>query len=518
MKGLAFRISAIAFLMVFVPTIIFSIYEFSTLKKNDEIVKNIYNNQLEAILFSLNQYSEDIIGSIASEATEELIDVPLRQDVEAFFNKYPFIQSIFSLESELSKQQFYTLDNNFDSIPATILASLEKSRKEVEKLFNFFKSNYQKIEPIEVAEDGKLLLVFAVSGPEKKQLLGFYISTEDFALQVLRPKITQVAQDKFIINMVDNDGNRIYRTHEEESENESAYSSSLWLLPGYKFQIQLVGETIEMLVEERSRINLIIILVLDFALLLGALLMFLTLRKETKLNTLKSEFVSNVSHEIRTPLALIKMYIETLSLGRVKAEEKRDEYYKIIFQETNRLSSIVNKILSFSKIDSGKQKLKLVKANLNSIVNTMLESYEFHMRDADFEMKYSFEDNLPEVEVDEDLMLNVFINLMDNAIKYSDAHKEIQVETGLKNNEVFFRISDNGFGISEANQKHIFDKFYRVTEGNLAHKAKGSGLGLSIVKNIVEAHKGHISVSSKAGEGSVFTVYLPFIQVEKNIN
>ncbi len=504
--------------MVFVPTIIFSIYEFSTLKKNDEIVEEIYNNQLDAILFSLNQYTEDRTGSMASDVTHKLAENPSRQEIETFLNMYPFIQGIINIDSATSEHQLFTLEETYNSIPSSILASLENSNIEFKKLYEFFQADYQKIEPLLVDNNGTVLLVFAVSELEHQHLMGFYFSADEFARQVLRPKISQVAQEKFIINLVDNKGKIIFGTDTEEAGNPSSYSSSLWLLPEYRFQIQLIGNTIENLVAERSRINLFVILILDFTLLLGALFMFLTLQKETKLNTLKSEFVSNVSHEIRTPLALIKMYIETLSLGRVKSEDKKNEYYKIIFQETNRLSSIVNKILSFSKIDNGKQKLRLVKADLNSIVNVMMEAYEFHMKDADFDLKYVLSDNLPEIEADEDLMLNVFINLMDNAIKYSGSHKEINIETGLMNSEVYFRITDNGFGISGSDQKNIFDKFYRVTEGNLAHKAKGSGLGLSIVKSIVESHKGRITVSSKPKEGSTFTIFLPIIQVVTKSN
>lgn len=509
MKGLAFRISAIAFMMVFIPTIIFSVYEFSTLKTNEEVVKDIYNNQLEAILFSLNQYSEDITSSMVKEATAAFSNYLDENELNSFIQKYPFIKGVVIIDSLEANQAFYTYEQRFDEIPESINETVNVHKAKINKLFEFYAVNYQKLEPFVIDEAGNTLLTFAVSGTERKQLMGFYIKAEDFVHQVLRSKIFQVAQEKFVITLLNTNDQVIFSTLESNEDIDAAYSSYLWLLPGYKFQIQLVGETIESLVKNRSRINLIIIVILDLTLLMGALLMFLILRKETKLNQLKSEFVSNVSHEIRTPLALIKMYIETLSMGRVKSEEKKEEYYKIIFQETNRLSSIVNKILSFSKIDNGKQKLKITESDLNSIVSNMLESYDYKLKNENITVSFSAGENMPLIRVDEELILNVFINLLDNAIKYSGPDKKITIETGLKGSKQYFSMTDNGFGISSENLKHIFDKFYRVTEGNLAHKAKGSGIGLSIVKNIIESHGGEIKVSSKLNEGTTFTILLP---------
>ncbi len=515
MKGLAFRISLIAFLLVFVPTVIFSVYEFSTLKRNEEVVKTIYNNQLDAILFSLNQFSEDVMSSLARELSLDFREDKTNSLISEFLEKYPFIDGIFNIDSVNSSKNYYTRETPESDIPEYILAALNGKTKELNKLFSFYQSNYQKLEPFPVKKNGNLIIVFAISGISQKHLLGFYIQTEKFIDQIFRQKIEQVARERFIICLSDNYKKLVFCTEYKNKQKANAYSKPLWLLPGYEFQIELKGQTIETLIRERSRINLSILIILDITLLLGVLLMFFSIRKETVLNNLKSDFISNVSHEIRTPLALIKMYIETLLLGRVKTEDKKKEYYNIVFEETNRLSGIVNKILSFSKIDSGKQEPRFTKTDLDNMVEKMLESYHYQLTNKGFRCSFVPKGELPEIEADEELLMEALINLLDNSMKYSGETKDISIATGTSNKKVYFRITDKGVGISTADQKYIFDKFYRITEKNLAYKAKGSGLGLTIVKNIVDAHHGQITVKSKVGEGAEFTIYLP---INQNVN
>jgi two-component system phosphate regulon sensor histidine kinase PhoR len=508
-KGLAFRISFIAFLLVLVPTLIFSVYEFSTLKKNEEIVKSIYINQLDAVLFSLNQFSEDIISGVAREIMVGYSEQQFSSTGYKFEDEFSFVESILISDAVAGRFELYKRDSVPASIPPYLIEFLSEQAEKINRLYGMYEANYQKLEPLLLPESDKILLLFAISGKKERQYMGFIFEPSEFINQVYRPKISQVALDKFVVGLVDSTGTLVYSTHADDFMKEEAYSSSLWLFPGYRFQIQLRGETIEVLIQRRSRINLIIILIVDGILLLGAFLIFTSIRKEAKLNQLKAEFISNVSHEIRTPLALIKMYIETLSMGRLRSEDKRVKYYSIINTETDRLAGMVNKILNFSKMDQGKQKLSKKQASLNEVVQRLLNSYEQHLDDKGFKVDVSLSADLQYINVDEELLLNALVNLLDNAMKYSADKKHIQIATGEKQNRVYIQISDSGVGISKKNQKHIFDKFFRVTDGNLAHKAKGSGIGLSIVKNVVDAHNGEIVVNSQEGEGTTFIIYLP---------
>lgn len=280
-------------------------------------------------------------------------------------------------------------------------------------------------------------------------------------------------------------------------------------MPDYELGIQLKGETIEDLVARRTRFNLWLIIIMDLVLILAAIFVFRSIRQQVRLTQIKSEFISNVSHEIRTPLAVINMYSETLEMDRIKDENKKKEYYRIINTETNRLSGIVNKILNFSKIENGKRNYKFEETDLNDIVSQTILTYQHHFRNKGFECNFKAADNLPLIWADREGITDALINLIDNAIKYSNDKKQINVFTGFNANWVFVTVQDYGVGIDDKDQKLIFDKFYRVTKGNLAHKAKGSGIGLSIVKHIMDAHKGDVTLKSALGSGSSFTLNFP---------
>ena len=233
-----------------------------------------------------------------------------------------------------------------------------------------------------------------------------------------------------------------------------------------------------------------------------------------ELAQIKSDFVSNVSHELRTPLSLISMFAETLEMERVKTEEKKREYYTIISKEAGRLSRIVNKILSFSKIEAGKREYRFSKININTLIDDIIKTYQFHLQNNGFKFSFELDVSIPEIDIDSEAMSEAIINLLENAIKYSVDRKEITIATGKEGNSVYVEISDKGIGISEESQKKIFDKFYRVSDG-LVHNTKGTGLGLTLVKHIVDAHHGEIKVKSKLNEGSTFKLIFSTNNFEK---
>jgi two-component system phosphate regulon sensor histidine kinase PhoR len=203
------------------------------------------------------------------------------------------------------------------------------------------------------------------------------------------------------------------------------------------------------------------------------------------------------------------MYIETLEMGRVKDNNKVKEYYSVILNETTRLSGIVNRILSFSQIESNKRKYSFSETNINEIVENATITFRYSIENKGFSYSFKPDKNIPLIQVDREAIADAFVNLIDNAMKYSTEIKHIEVRTGISDKYVYVEVEDHGIGISEKNQKYIFDKFYRVTEMNLANRVKGSGLGLAIVKHIMDAHEGTISVKSSPGSGSAFRLSFP---------
>lgn len=246
--------------------------------------------------------------------------------------------------------------------------------------------------------------------------------------------------------------------------------------------------------------------------------MILTLRavsRETKLAEAKSTFVSNVSHELKTPLALIRLFAETLELGRVKDRAKAQEYYRIINSESRRLTQLIDNILDFSQIEAGLKGYQFITANVAETVEDVIETYKPHLVNAGFRFRINIEPDLPPVSFDRHAIAQAVLNLLSNAIKYSSHNKQLIVTVCLAGNNVLIIIEDKGIGIPPAERKKVFDKFYRINTG-LVHKTKGSGLGLSLVKHIVAAHRGRIYVESKPEKGSTFTISLPVSSMEKN--
>src|SRR5215216_2042052 len=248
-------------------------------------------------------------------------------------------------------------------------------------------------------------------------------------------------------------------------------------------------------------------LVLAF-LLCGIALTIRATDREARLAQAKSNFVANVSHELKTPLSLISLFSEILELGRVKNEEKKIEYYRIIRHESLRLNKMIDNILDFSKIEAGRKTYDFADGDMAEVIENVLSSYRYQIVNSGFDIQTNIQPDLPPVVIDRDAMAQAISNLVDNAIKYSGDVNQLSIKTETLGADLSIEIADHGIGIPRAEQAKVFEKFYRVGNG-LVHDVKGSGLGLSLVKHIIEAHQGTISVESDVGKGTRFTILLP---------
>ena len=243
-------------------------------------------------------------------------------------------------------------------------------------------------------------------------------------------------------------------------------------------------------------------------LLAGIALTIRATDREARLAQTKSNFVANVSHELKTPLSLLSLFSEILELGRVKNEEKRIEYYRIIRHESQRLNKMIDNILDFSKIEAGRKTYAFAEGDIAEVIENVLSNYRYQIVNSGFDIQTNIQPDLPSVLIDRDAMAQAVSNLLDNAIKYSGEVKELSIKTEMLGTNLSIEIADRGIGIPRAEQAKVFEKFYRVGNG-LVHDVKGSGLGLSLVKHIIEAHNGTISVESDVDKGSRFTILLP---------
>ncbi len=246
----------------------------------------------------------------------------------------------------------------------------------------------------------------------------------------------------------------------------------------------------------------------------GVLLALRTASRAVRLSQMKSDFVSNVSHELRTPLASIRVFGELLRLGRVDNLERAREYGEYIETESRRLTQLINNILDFSSIDSGRKSYHFERADLAEVVAETLKTFEVRLRQSGFAIRFDRPATpLPPVSLDPGAVAQSLSNLLDNAVKYSNGGQDITVAVARQGAWVVVSVADRGIGIPRDEQRKIFDRFHRVSTG-LVHDVKGSGLGLAIVRHVVLAHHGRVTVESKVGEGSTFSIHLPIAAPE----
>jgi two-component system phosphate regulon sensor histidine kinase PhoR len=230
--------------------------------------------------------------------------------------------------------------------------------------------------------------------------------------------------------------------------------------------------------------------------------------REARVAKLQTDFVNKVSHELRTPLTSIRMFVETLQLGRLQDEARQREALEIIADETARLSSLINRLLDWARMESGRRKYDLVRQPVEPIVDAALQAFEAQLLQQPAHVERSVAPGLPPVFADFQALTEALVNLLQNAHKYTGDDKRIAISAVMAGPTVQISVADNGPGIPSREQKRIFEKFYRARDP-LSRTIEGTGLGLSMVKHIVSGHGGKIGVQSDLGRGAVFTIELP---------
>ena len=253
---------------------------------------------------------------------------------------------------------------------------------------------------------------------------------------------------------------------------------------------------------------LLALVVVLSVMLFGAYLLWRDIRREVLMAEMRSQFVSSVSHELKTPLTAIRMFAETLRLGRSKDPAAQLEYLDTIVNESERLTRLLNNVLDFSTIEQGKRIYHPAPASLADIVRTAARAMEYPLKQQGFELDVKVDEGLPQVCVDQDAIEQAVLNLLSNAMKYSGDSRRIDLRTRREGDSAVIQVVDRGVGIEPKDQGRLFEKFYRVpTREN--RSLPGTGLGLSLVAHIAKAHGGSVRVESAPGKGSTFSILLP---------
>lgn len=521
--------------VVLFPVFILITVQSGSLMGLDKLTKAAVKENLKQNLLDFERRTAEKFEVLAAKSLIPAVNIKLSAEKE--FEKYfsavkesqPEIEQIFAFayQEDESKNFGYVFSDSFRKFNQSDLKTDEKLRK-ILQFFNESQKNQNFLGASRIylfhfsTNSYETFIFYPLSDANHQKQIGFagikiyqnYVRDEMFSRVVAdiiksRQEIIPKSSD-LVISIFNEEGKEIFSTfpnhqkHIVETNFKAPFSN--WNAKiGYKttnFET-LVG------LGYKQRIGAIFFFL--FFLIIGIVLTIRAAIRELRLAQTKSAFVSNVSHELKTPLSLISLFAELLELGQVKNEEKKREYYRIIREETRRLNRLIENVLDFSRIETGRKTYNFAEWNIGEVIENVLSDYQYQIENSGFELEINIEKNLTAVLIDRDAIAQAVLNLLDNAIKYSGEIKKISVTVKTYKSNVLIEIADCGLGIPRKEQKKIFENFYRV--GNdLIHNVKGSGLGLSLVKHIVEAHKGKISVKSEVGKGSRFTINLPFIK------
>ncbi|RKY25496.1 MAG: hypothetical protein DRP62_01065 [Planctomycetota bacterium] len=241
----------------------------------------------------------------------------------------------------------------------------------------------------------------------------------------------------------------------------------------------------------------------------GAVLVLHDITRTRQLEEVRRDFVANVSHELKTPITSIKGFVETLQEGALDKPEESKRFLEIIAKHADRLNAIVDDLLSLSRLeeDSEQRRISFEKTSIRPTLVSAIELSKVKAEEKHITVELLCDKEIT-AKINSALIEQVVLNLIDNAIKYSQDNSKIQVSTQKTENEVFIKVSDQGCGIEKEHLDRIFERFYVVDKGR-SRKLGGTGLGLAIVKHIAQVHNGYVTVESTLGKGSTFIVHLP---------
>jgi len=324
----------------------------------------------------------------------------------------------------------------------------------------------------------------------------------------LLPAELEDLRDTSRFSVVDSSGRIIYGDLLDGHSGflyEKPFPSTLW-----RWRLQMAPRNIWQLVSESSRRRAADVVLISFSLLVitaGMLVLLLAVRKQQRASELKSEFIANVSHELKTPLSLIRMFSELIALGRVKNPEAGREYAEIITRESDRLARLIDNVLDFARIERGKAAYDFATGDLAEVVERALDVYRYRLERERMTLSSEIEPGLPPTRLDDNAMTLALLNLLENAVKYA-APGAVRVTLKRAGEMLELSVQDHGPGITEDEQARIFDRFYRAKNAR-GRGVRGSGIGLSLVKHIAEAHGGRVGVRSLPGQGATFTIAVP---------
>ncbi len=465
-------------------------------KKYFETILTLYKWLLEnpwdlgngSYLFYVNTVSTDIKRNILNHKLNDSDDKEIKE----------------LKEKELSIHQQVKFIN---SIRQNILPEID---------FSFYKqlSNKSRFQHLQYMEEDSVIqvgyfIIPSSTANEKPLSFGFIIN-KNYVVNNLLPDIfNEIDLGDNSVGLLNDKDSILYVSDIIKNQNYLIAENFLKLFTSWKIALfNREGKTITQLSSQEKQQSFLLFGLTILVMLIGITVIIMTTMHEHQVSKMKSYFVSNVSHELKTPISIIRMYSETLESGIVIDKNNQQEFYSIIKNESERLSYLINNILDFSKIESRKKEFNFEQTDIVGVVRNIINIYKPQIITEGFKLEVNIPRENILALIDKEAISSAVLNIMTNAVKYSNERKYICVEMYKSGNMLFITITDHGIGISKKEIKNIFNYFYRVPVSE-ARQVKGTGLGLTIVKYIIEAHRGSVSVESEVNKGSKFIIKIP---------
>lgn len=352
------------------------------------------------------------------------------------------------------------------------------------------------------------------SGSTTVGFAGFVVDEHRFereylpqAMAAMFGLLDEDVRNNLVVQVADHTGRVLAATHDEPGQADAVTGRFDFVFEDLELSARSRHTAAAQVLRSNAFTSWILSALMSLVAVTGVLLTWRAARRERQLSRIRSGFVTNVSHELRTPLASIAVFGELLRRGRTTAPARVVEYGRRIEQESARLRHLIDNVLSFRGIESAEVHYRPRPAALEDVVRAAVAAVDARRAQESFTIAVTApEVRLPPVSVDSAAMTQVFVNLLDNAMKYSGSCRRIRVELRRCGNEVAVDVADEGIGIAPEDHTRIFDEFYRGVSGSSG--VAGTGLGLAIVRHVVRAHDGRIRVDSRLGRGTTFSVLL----------
>ncbi len=517
---------SIILLVVFMTISVFGIRVMQVhLRENDEKLRNqqfsytinqvLYNVATKAERQELDKYFKKFESSSASVKENKMYEFFYKKKNkltdETFIYKHLVLEKDYNLKFPLSEKQF-------DSVFGKIVYSVKKSN--YLKKNNLFRANKSRLDNSSFTKTNRQMLETTFKDISVLEPIYKRVSTDSLK-NWIRKEIRRRNIDYNYEYGILNDG-ILTKVHSENfvPDDDDFQYYKLAIFPDDSrqtdFDLAVAFNKGELFKKETFKIQLLSDLLTIIILIIYVLTIYFIIRQK-KISQMKTDFINNMTHEFKTPIATINLITDAMKSPSVITDEKQLKYYlQMLKQENKRMLSQVENIMSLSILDKLDANIDKTEVSVHEIIEGAILHVSLIIEDREGSLETDFKAVDDLVFGNEVLLTNVFVNILDNAIKYSEKSPEIKVKTYNKNERVYVEISDKGIGMSKSEQKKIFEKFYRISSGDI-HNAKGHGLGLAYVQKIIKSHDGKISVKSAKNVGSTFTVSF-MIHTNYNIN